>query len=438
MSKKNFINRFPFFYGYIIIFSGTIGVLASAPGQTVGISVFTDFLIKDLGISRENLSLAYMLGTLSSSFLLTWAGKLFDRFGARITSVVSGLLLGVSLFYLSRIGVISRLFNNGLDIVNYSGIVFGLLVFGFFIVRFFGQGVLTMSSRNMVMKWFDTRRGMASAFMGIAISFGFSYSPRVFDWFIEHYGWQGAWETIAIIVGVGFVGYAIVFFRDNPEEFGLIPDGKKIESKKKNTPIYHPNRDYTLKEARRTYSFWIFNLSLALYVLYMTAFTFHIVDIFGQATITREDAIAIFLPSSVVALIFQVVSGYIADYIQLKYLLILKLIGMIISTAGFIILHEGIPVYLIILGNGIAGGIFGVISSITWPRFFGTKHLGEISGFNMSWIVIGSAVGPFLFSYLNNSFNGYYAAGIFCIVSATILLVLSFKADNVNQRITQN
>ena len=73
--KKNRISTFPFFYGYIIIFSGTIGVLMSAPGQTIGISVFTDFLIDALGITRDSLSLAYLIGTMSSSFLLTRAGK---------------------------------------------------------------------------------------------------------------------------------------------------------------------------------------------------------------------------------------------------------------------------------------------------------------------------------------------------------------------------
>ena len=76
------ISKFPFFYGYVIIFAGTIGVIMSAPGQTVGISVFTDFLIEDLKISRDNLSLAYLIGTLLSSLILTYAGKFYDKFPA--------------------------------------------------------------------------------------------------------------------------------------------------------------------------------------------------------------------------------------------------------------------------------------------------------------------------------------------------------------------
>lgn len=404
----------------------------SAPGQTVGISVFTDFLIDDLKISRENLSLAYLVGTLLSSFILTYAGKFFDKFGARITSVLAGFFLGLSLLYMSRVSETAKLFHNIFLSIDWSVIIFIFLAFGFFIVRFFGQGVLTMSSRNMVMKWFDTRRGLASAFMGVAISFGFSYSPRIFDWVISLNGWQWAWQAIAIVVGIIFVIFAFFFFRDNPYDYGLEPDGKVKISSKKSGPIFHPQKDYTLKEARKTYSFWIFNLTLTLQALYVTAFSFHVVDIFSSAGLSREAAIDIFLPVSLVAVFFQITSGYFSDFIQLKYLLLLKLAGIILSTFGLLYLHEGIPLVLLITGFGISSGMFGVLSSVTWPRYFGLEHLGEISGYNMSWVVAGSAVGPFLFSKINDLFGVYSTAALFTLVPAVTLFILAFKANNVN------
>ncbi len=64
-------SKFPFFYGWIILAAGAVGVVMSIPGQTMGVSVFTDRLIDSLKISRLNLSLAYMIGTLSSSLLLS-------------------------------------------------------------------------------------------------------------------------------------------------------------------------------------------------------------------------------------------------------------------------------------------------------------------------------------------------------------------------------
>ncbi|MFP4432287.1 MAG: hypothetical protein ACLFPV_13630 [Spirochaetaceae bacterium] len=34
-----------------------------------------------------------------------------------------------------------------------------VMTLGFFFLRFTGQGMLTLSSRSMVMEWFDERRG---------------------------------------------------------------------------------------------------------------------------------------------------------------------------------------------------------------------------------------------------------------------------------------
>ncbi|MFP4704359.1 MAG: hypothetical protein ACLFMV_06085, partial [Spirochaetaceae bacterium] len=66
----------------IFLIAGLVGMMASFPGQTVGVSAFTDELIRSLSLSRVHMSLAYLIGTISSAALLTPAGKLYDRRGA--------------------------------------------------------------------------------------------------------------------------------------------------------------------------------------------------------------------------------------------------------------------------------------------------------------------------------------------------------------------
>ena len=63
-------SKSPFYYGWVIIVVGTLGLLMTIPGQTIGLSTFTDSLIDALSISRDQLSLAYMCGTIASSLLL--------------------------------------------------------------------------------------------------------------------------------------------------------------------------------------------------------------------------------------------------------------------------------------------------------------------------------------------------------------------------------
>ncbi|MGF7141222.1 MFS transporter [Roseimarinus sediminis] len=427
------VNQFPFFYGWVILAAGTIGVIMSLPGQTMGVSVFTDYLIAALRIERTSLSLAYLLGTVISGFMITRAGKYYDKYGARVMAMLAGFMLGLMAIGLSKVDFMVDAITRWLGSSYREYIAIVLLVFGFWGIRFFGQGILTMVSRNMVMKWFESHRGLANAIMGVFVSFGFSYAPRLLNDLIEYDGWRAAWGVIGLFVGIVFVIFALVFFRDNARDCGVEPDGKlgrvknKLFSKKAAL-----EKEFTLKQAQRKYSFWVFNLGIALNALFVTAFTFHVVSIFKQAGFDRESAIAIFLPASFIAVVFNFVGGWISDYIRLKYLLIINMVG--IAIAGFALTQlntANVAYYLLIVGNGIMSGLFSVINTVSWPRFFGVKHLGAISGYSMSWTVIASALGPYLFS-LSLKYSGSYTLGsIIVIALALTLMVLGLKANNV-------
>ena len=58
----------------------------------MGMAVFTDAFIDALGLSRTELSMAYLMGTIGSSLFLTAAGRWYDRFGGRI--MIAGASLG--------------------------------------------------------------------------------------------------------------------------------------------------------------------------------------------------------------------------------------------------------------------------------------------------------------------------------------------------------
>jgi MFS family permease len=164
--------------------------------------------------------------------------------------------------------------------------------------------------------------------------------------------------------------------------------------------------------------------------LIVTALTFHIVSICGEAGIDRQTAISIFIPASFFAVAFNFIGGWLSDHTKLKNVLIANLFATMLTT--FAIANLGnitAAYYLLIPGVGISMGLFSVLNSVTWPRFFGTRHLGEISGFSLSWIVIGSAIGPFFFSLSLKYSYSYAASAYICMAIALVLLVLAFKAD---------
>ena len=67
----------------------------------MGMAVFTDQFIEVLGLSRTELSMAYLVGTIGSSLLLTRAGRWYDRLGGRIMVALASLVLALMLLFIS-------------------------------------------------------------------------------------------------------------------------------------------------------------------------------------------------------------------------------------------------------------------------------------------------------------------------------------------------
>lgn len=416
-------SKLPFFYGWVIVVVATIGVLVSAPGQTMGVSTFTDYLLENIGISRDQISTAYMFGTITSSFILTFAGKIYDKYGARWVSMGASILMALVLVLLSQSDrIIKQVAVNSSS--AYAGVSISILIFFFFMLRFSGQGVLTMVSRNMLMKWFIAHRGLVNGISSVFISLGFSIAPLTFDMLIQGTSWRSAWLLMAVGSGLIFACFAFVFFRDNPEDIGLLPDGQKHANKQHNV-IIKPFKQYTLHEARKGLTFWLFAIPMAIYALYVTGFTFHLVSLFGEAGIAREKALAIFIPVSFISVSFALVGGWISDRIKLQYLLWILLFGEGVALFSLANLNEGIFFYMFIIGNGVASGIYNVLMAVTWPRFYGRNNLGRITGFVMALIVFGSALGPVIYSF-SLSQTGTYSFGIYFLLA--IILTVSFFA----------
>ena len=419
--------RWPFFYGWIILVWASLGILMSVPGQTIGVSVFTDYLLQALSVTRDELSFAYMLGTIGSSFLLPWAGRMYDRLGVRMICTTAAIGLGIVLVTFSQVDIILK---DWLGIQT-SFVILIFLVFGFLFLRFFGQGVLTMASRNMMIQWFDRRRGLATGFSNVVVALSFSSAPVVLYHFIAAYDWRGAWLLMAFVVGVVFPVIVVIFFRSRPEDSGLIPDGPAKPGKQIKQAKFPVVKAFTLREVRMNYAFWVFGLMLAMQGLYITGFTFHVVSIFGESGLSEMDAITIFQPSAVLAVGLTLGASALSDHIHLKYLLYAKGIGAMLGIIGLIYLSEGQwAYYLIILGNGVMTGLFSVLSTVTWPRYYGRAHLGAISGQFISLVVFGSALGPILFSLSLTYSGSYQLAGWLCLGVYFILTIAGFKADN--------
>lgn len=103
--------------------------------------------------------------------------------------------------------------------------------------------------------------------------------------------------------------------------------------------------------------------------------------------------------------------------------------GFLAST-GLLLLSNSIGVYLLIGGLGILGGLFAVVNAVTWPRYFGRKHLGAITGKSMSFLVIASAIAPTIFSYCYTTLGSYSFMSYLTIAYLIVLSIGFIKFKN--------
>lgn len=430
-------DRCPVFYGWVIVIFSTLGMCASMPGQTVGISVFTTRLSAALGLSTMELSLTYMLGTLLSAIGINAGGRFFDRYGARQALVSAIILLGLVLIALSFVEQLSAAVAM-IPLLNRLPWLppFLVLTIGFACLRFTGQGMLTLGSRAMIGKWFDKRRGTVTAVSGAMVSFAFSGAPLVFEYLIRNYSWQGAWRLLGAGFIIALVPLFWAFTRDNPEECGLEMDGGVSGKSRRANPDSTIYRDYTLNEARRTFSFWAFTMVFALNAMVITGYAFHIIAIGAELQVGTDYILSLFIPAAAGAVLTGFATGWLTDqpFVRIKYLLCIMAVSSMLGFSALAMGNYPAISWLHIVGFGISGGCFGSLSSVVYPRFFGRQHLGAISGQFMTIIVIASAGGPLLLS-LSEAYLGSYRAGFWIAsVVAAALAIGALRAENPQRR----
>ena len=425
--------KWPFFYGWVVVAAATLGMICSIPGQTVGVGVFTDKLIEALGLSRTQISAAYMIGTVISSFLLPFTGTLTDRWGTRVIVVASSLGLGVSLSIMSRAQTFA-------DQINHTILVFFMAAFFFLLIRFFGQGCLMLVSRITISKWFNHRRGLATGISSIFVTFFFNAAPAFLNKLVAAIGWQNAYLVLATLTGFGMAAIGWIFYRDNPEQCGLVMDGcddpewiAKVASR-----VPETSKDYTRKEAVRTLEFWIYTAVTAWQALLMTAVIFHITSIGAESDLNRTQSFSVFWYIGIASVAVVLIGGWLSDRIRLKWLLLVMILGQILTAAGLLDFTSPAGRIIFIGGYAFAGGLFGLLLTVTWPRYFGRKHLGSVSSLVMSIIVFASAVGPFLFSSLRDLTGTFHTVTILSITLPTLFIIPALKVQNPQNKLNKS
>jgi len=215
ISPADWISRFPIYYGWVILGTGTLGIIMTSPGQTFIVQAFIEEFIGDLGLSRTLVSTLYMIGTLANAALLqlVGVGRMIDRRGPRMMALTISILFGLTCVFMGFVN---------------SAV---MLCLGFIGLRFFGQGSLSLVSGTMINQWWVRRRGRMQGISGVVMSaLALGILPGLVKWLIHSFGWRTTYGILgaALILMMAPIGFFL--FRRRPEDHGVATGWKKLDA----------------------------------------------------------------------------------------------------------------------------------------------------------------------------------------------------------------
>jgi sugar phosphate permease len=378
------IKATPIYYGWIILIAASLGLMMTMPGQTVSVSVFLDSIIEELGITRTAISLMYTVATLGGSLALPFVGRVIDQRGPRLTVIVVAGALALACVYMGFI----------------QGLV--MLFLGLMMIRSLGQGSLSLVSQHVINLWFVRRRGLALGLSGLGFAIGTALFPLLINALIDNFGWRSAYMLIGGLVALTILPLGALFYRGHPEAYGLLPDGG---SQQVSAPL--TERHFTLAEARRTPTFWLFVAGGVSVSALSTALIFHNYDLLAAQGLARELATQVFVPVGFVSFFANLLTGYLVDKFPPRFILSVAQ-GLLAAVMVLVLVVNTLPlIYAYGVLLGVMQGMSGMLSASVYAHYFGRRHLGEIKGMVTTILVAGTAIGPVLFSLGKDIFGGY-------------------------------
>ena len=147
---------------------------------------------------------------------------------------------------------------------------------------------------------------------------------------------------------------------------------------------------------------------------------------------TRDQAVMMFFYSSFISIPARFAISYLVDNtgFRLRFVLMFLSTTIICYVLGLSRFNTTLGWLMTTAGLGLSGGTWGVLCNVTFPRYFGRKHLGAISGLTMSVFVIASAIGPILFSGGKALLGSYHTATFYVLVLPVMVFVLAFFTRN--------
>ena len=380
-----------------VLLFGFIFTFFSSFGQSFFLGIFNPSIRNELNITHGQFGTVYAIATICSSLTLVWFGKKIDEIKLFNYSLVVIFLLGFSSFLFSLIDNIY------------------LLIFGIFLMRFSGQGLMSHTSSTTISRYFNKRRGKALSGIWFGLSSAEFVLPLLTVFLLSIYSWRSIWQFISILIL--FLLPLIIYYTiknisiDSREGFEDQDNNNSINIK-----------SWKRSEVLKDLKFYIISLNM-LSMPWIATGVFIYQSFLAEA---KSWGIYVvpksFMIYSLTSIITLVISGFLVDKFTSRRLIIFMNIPLLLGLILLYLFDQPLIAYLFFGFMGISNGLANVMGSSTWAEIYGVRYLGGIKALTTSLMVFSTAFGTTLFGVLIDS--GFLLDQIMMICISYIVLSL--------------
>lgn len=390
------------------IVGGFLLTFFSSFGQTFFISLSAGDIRAENGLSHGQFGGLYMIATLASALTLPQLGKVVDRVPIAVVAaftIPALMIAAISMSFASNV------------------IWLGVTIYA---LRLFGQGMMTHISMTAMGRWFSAQRGRAVSLATLGHNVGEAVFPSAFIFAAYALGWRGTWLAAAVVLAVVALPAIVMLMR--VERMPRATDGPE-----RRTAL----RNWTRGEVLRDPIFWLCLSGVLAPGFIGTTVFFHQVYLSELRGWAPEVFASSFIVMSSMTIVFALIAGQLIDRFSAVRILPSFLLPLAASCIVLATTQSPWGAYIFMALMGISYGFSSTLFGALWPELYGAKHLGSIRAVIVAMMVLATAMGPGLTGWLIDigvSYPAQIAAmGVYCILSAVVMTIVSRKAAGRNE-----
>lgn len=397
-----------FFYGWFIV--GILFFLSIIDGGfTYIFSAFLKPLSQEFGWTRAETAGAFSLYLLAAGLTLPFWGWLSDHRGVRLVFLLSALIDGVALVFLSAVSSLTAFY-----------ILYFILGVGL-------GGIGPATIGKAVSQWFVAKRGLAMGLALVGGGGGGLLLVPLSGFLIEIYSWRIAYLGLAGLALGGMFPLVWFFLTDTPGERGLAPLGQSSrtnDATNAEEESHLEREDWTLKEALFTSTFWLLGVAFCAGLMVGLAMIAHQVAVLQDAGFTLEAASAMAGVTLGMSMGGRLAVGWASEHARYLHSILSLCLLMQAAGIGFLLYLNilglwAVMAFALLFGLGYGGLV------VLWPLVivhdFGLRAFGAIAGvLGTVAASLGGAVGPIMAGAIYDRTGSYYLA--FLLFIAVVLV----------------